>query len=262
MNKDPNGSLHWQGAGKARGSRARSRHYSPAGGTTPTPKTDNSKRRKVHEERNYSSQSRMSTSQSASSSGLRDAGAGPSTPSRLADIQKLPRASIVRPLSTPNAPSPLRQVVNGTSPGSSGASSSRMRTSPTHANGVHTRTRAASVLAEMIEKVTPPPKPDIANPYEMASPVKPVSKPKERKRMSERRARAVQLEKEKEKEQEIKKLSAKTIIEATVPKVSSLNSSANFLCLVLCSRVRSAAGRHQDWVNPKAVLTLTTMSFM
>ncbi|THH10358.1 hypothetical protein EW145_g1400 [Phellinidium pouzarii] len=208
LKKDPNGSLHWHGAGKARVPRAQSRP------TLATHKTDNSKRRRLHEDRDFPSPSGMSTSQSAPSFGSGSAGAGPSTPSRLADINKLPPPSIVRPLSTPAVPSSMQKVVNGASSGSSESPPSRMRASPTYANGVHTRTRAASLLEEMIEKVTPPPKPDIANPYETASPVKPLPKPKERKRMSERRAKAAQMEKEKE----IKKLSAKTIIEATVPK--------------------------------------------
>ena len=157
----------------------------------------------------------------------------------------------------PAVPSPLRNVVNGASPpGSPPSGSPQMRT------------RAATVLTEIIEKVTPPPKPDIANPYQTASPVKPAA-PKTRKRIAERRAKEkekqAELEREKAKEkEELEKeeamLSPKTIIEATVPKVISLNLRMCKSLTKVIRRVLNAAVLPQILANrlPKSAFLSRT----
>ena len=117
-------------------------------------------------------------------------------------------------------PSPLRQVTNGSaSPESRASSLGRNGAS----GGVQQRTHAATILTELIESVTPPPKFTIDNPYQTEAPVKPDYKPKVTKRMTERREELARKEKEKEQAQvkEKKDYSAKSIIEATVPKVSN-----------------------------------------
>lgn len=143
------------------------------------------------------------------------------------------RAAVSRLHTVPNAPSPLRNVISGSPPTSPhqqtpvvptnlSASSSGSRKVPAN------QTASAAFLQEVVEKVMPrrPRYSDVVNPYESAAPVKPVIKPMERKRMSERRARSKELEKRREAEKinESKKreLSVKEMIEATVPKVGSL----------------------------------------
>ncbi|EJD07633.1 uncharacterized protein FOMMEDRAFT_137886 [Fomitiporia mediterranea MF3/22] len=212
LRKDPNGSIVWRGGGRARSTPAQSRRR-PA---PETPKPDTSKRRKLYEE--PSGQSGMSTSQSAPASRLN--GAGPSTP-------RLPRAGIVRAHAAPYVSSPLRNVVNGSPPASP---PSKMRASPSTssingsvgASSSANQTFSASFLSEVIEKVTPPPKqPDVANPYQTAAPVKPVYKPMEKKRMSERRGRSRIFEdKEVTRSDEVEKKapSIRDEIEASVPK--------------------------------------------
>jgi len=69
-------------------------------------------------------------------------------------------------------------------------------------------------MAELIKEVTPPKKPDLSNPYQTASPVKPSLK----KKPAKKRKAAEGRPKEPEKKEE--DLSHQTIIEATVPTVS------------------------------------------
>jgi hypothetical protein len=67
-------------------------------------------------------------------------------------------------------------------------------------------------MTELIKEVTPPKKPDVSNPYQTASPVKPpVKKPVRRTRAT---AKPAVPENPKKPE-----LSPQAIIEATVPKV-------------------------------------------
>jgi hypothetical protein len=71
-------------------------------------------------------------------------------------------------------------------------------------------------MAELIKEVTPPKKPDLSNPYQTASPVKPSlqKKPAKKRRPAEGRP--------KEPEKKEVDLSQQTIIEATIPTVSVL----------------------------------------
>ena len=85
-------------------------------------------------------------------------------------------------------------------------------------------------MAELIKETTPPKKPDLANPYQLASPVGKVGPPRRSTKRPRATGRPVTLtkaehEEEKEKKEEPKdkeklmEYSPQTIIEATVPKV-------------------------------------------
>jgi hypothetical protein len=84
-------------------------------------------------------------------------------------------------------------------------------------------------MAELIKETTPPKKPDLANPYQLASPVGKVGPPRRSTKRPRATGRPVALtkaeneeEKEKKEEPKVEKLmeySPQTIIEATVPKV-------------------------------------------
>lgn len=68
----------------------------------------------------------------------------------------------------PSVPSPLRQTWGQSD-------------SPPHSPGSNTQakptpTKAASFMTDLIKEVTPPKRPDVSNPYQTASPVKPPSK--------------------------------------------------------------------------------------
>jgi hypothetical protein len=82
-------------------------------------------------------------------------------------------------------------------------------------------------MAELIKEVTPPKKPDLSNPYQTASPVKPSLK----KKPAKKRKAAEGRPKEPEKKEE--DLSHQTIIEATVPTVS-VRHVPTLWCLVDC----------------------------
>jgi hypothetical protein len=72
-------------------------------------------------------------------------------------------------------------------------------------------------MAELIKEVTPPKKPDLSNPYQTASPVKPSlhKKPAKKRKPAEGRP--------KEPEKKEVDLSHQTIIEATIPTVRVLH---------------------------------------
>lgn len=72
-------------------------------------------------------------------------------------------------------------------------------------------------MAELIKEVTPPKKPDLSNPYQTASPVKPSLQKKPAKKRKPVEARP------KEQEKKEVDLSPQTIIEATVPTVRVLH---------------------------------------
>lgn len=208
---NPNGEYRWMGAGSSRVSSTPGRRRTPSRNA---PQNDTTKRRRTGDDH----EPNMPSSKTAPAALGGKSTAGPSTPSK---VQPLPRASI-RLRTAPVVPSPLRNVVNGASPPGSPPSTTNM------GNGSPPmRTHAATVLTEIIERVTPPPKPDIANPYQTASPVKPSAIPKARKRVADRRAKEKQaaLEREKEKEKSEPMPSPQAIIEATVPKVSLLRIS-------------------------------------
>ncbi|KAL5531729.1 hypothetical protein ACEPAG_4606 [Sanghuangporus baumii] len=139
---------------------------------------------------------------------------------------RLPHVGVNHRHVAPHAPSPLRNVISE----SPMSPPRQKRAIPTNLSATSSRsaftdqTASAAYLQEAIEKVMPrrPRYSDVINPYQSAAPVKPVIKPMEKKRMSERRARSKEIEKQKEaanvKEVEKRELSAKEIIEATVPK--------------------------------------------
>ena len=77
-------------------------------------------------------------------------------------------------------------------------------------------------MTELIKEVTPPKKPDFANPYEAMSPL---PRPPQKKQPARKTRSAAKAEAEKEKEKEktqVKEpeLTPQAIIEATVPKAS------------------------------------------
>ena len=84
-------------------------------------------------------------------------------------------------------------------------------------------------MAELIKETTPPKKPDLANPYQLASPVGKVGPPRRSTKRPRATGRPVTLttveneekgKKEETKEKEkLMEYSPQTIIEATVPKV-------------------------------------------
>lgn len=233
--KNPMGVYRWQGGGSAR---PRNRYQSPGFGSTaarPTikltperPKTD-SKRRRVGDDATSSSPQRVpkangvsaaSSSSSASISTMANgsvAANGSQTHGKPNGVQaaatpatpRVRTSGVIKP-TAPAVPSPLRQTW--------GQSDSPPQSSPSKAVKP---TRAASFMTELIKEVTPPKKPDFANPYEAASPlVRPAPKKQAgRKTRSFAKAEAEKLEKEKEKTKELE-LTPQAIIEATVPKAS------------------------------------------
>ncbi|KAI0331450.1 hypothetical protein GY45DRAFT_1345277 [Cubamyces sp. BRFM 1775] len=233
--RNPMGVYRWQGGGSAR---PRNRYQSPGFGSTaarPTikltpekPKTDG-KRRRVGDDATNSSPQRVpkanafaanltpsssTTSQlngSAMANGTQTNGkpngaalpAAPSTP-RI-------RTSGVKP-TTPAVPSPLRQTWS--------QSDSPPQASPPQP--ASKPTRAASFMTELIKEVTPPKKPEFANPYEAVSPL---PRPPQKKQPARKTRSAAKADAEKEKEKEkaqVKEpeLTPQAIIEATVPKGS------------------------------------------
>ncbi|KAI0675495.1 hypothetical protein C8Q78DRAFT_1101817 [Trametes maxima] len=230
--RNPMGVYRWQGGGSAR---PRNRYQSPGFGTSvrrPTikltpekPKTD-SKRRRVGEDAATSSPQRVHKAGSSSASTLTpssstssmangstssaDRANGASAPAAPA-TPRIRTSGIVKP-TTPAVPSPLRQTWS--------QSDSPPQTSPSQP--VSKPTRAASFMAELIKEVTPPKKPDFANPYEAVSPLgRPVPKKQPvRKTRSAAKAEAeAKLQKEKTRSKE-PELTPQAIIEATVPKGS------------------------------------------
>ncbi|KAI0255933.1 hypothetical protein BJV78DRAFT_583764 [Lactifluus subvellereus] len=232
LTRNPNGIYKWQGAGSAR---PRNRHQSPAFGPPrptpskfrlsapePSPNKSDIKRRRVdtatespaphgtHDsspltpsrEQARVESSTLSTSSGSSSSytSMNDA-----SPSKSNTVPATPRLRLSMPPkpTTPAVPSPLRNTW-GTGDSSSPPHSSPP-SKPSHP------TRAANFMAELIKEVTPPKRPDLSNPYQTASPVKPSlqKKPAKKRKAPEGRP--------KEPEKKEVDLSPQTIIEATVP---------------------------------------------
>ncbi|KAI9459036.1 hypothetical protein F5148DRAFT_1287252 [Russula earlei] len=232
LTRNPNGVYRWQGAGSAR---PRNRHQSPAfGPPRPTPskfklsvpesspgKTD-TKRRRIdtitespaphgigeslpsapprEESSAESSVLSSSSSSSFSSTSMTD-----SSPNKSTTVPATPRLRLSAPPkpTTPTVPSPLRNTWG------TGDSSSPPHSSPS--SKPIQPTRAANFMAELIKEVTPPKKPDLSNPYQTASPVKPSLQKKPGKRRKAAEARPKELEKK-----EVD-LTPQTIIEATIP---------------------------------------------
>ncbi|KAI0305851.1 hypothetical protein B0F90DRAFT_933444 [Multifurca ochricompacta] len=231
LTRNPNGIYKWQGAGSAR---PRNRHQSPAfGPPRPTPskiklsvpesspnKTD-IKRRRVDpviesaaphgtseslpsappREQPRVESSTLSTSSGSSSS---HTSMNDSSPNKSTAVPTTPRLRLSVPPkpTTPAVPSPLRNTWG------MGDSSSPPYSSP--ASKPSQPTRAANFMAELIKEVTPPKKPDLSNPYQTASPVKPSlqKKPVRKRKVPEERPNEI--------EKDVN-LSPQTIIEATVP---------------------------------------------
>ena len=70
-------------------------------------------------------------------------------------------------------------------------------------------------MTELIREATPPKKPDLANPYQTASPVKVVKPPTKK---PARKPGAVPKQPPAEKEKKLPEMSMQAIIEATLPK--------------------------------------------
>lgn len=234
LSRNPNGVLRWQGAGSAR---PRNRYRSPGFGSRPqgprielspirTPSATDAKRRRVGNEAESSTAQKSAPSSSTSTIGFPISNSTSPTRSTPSIKEKTPVPSVpastlapaavvtpkvngaatprlrtaglsVKP-TTPAIPSPLRQTwkQNDSPP--------QPPTRPT---------RAADYMTGLIKEVTPLRKPDVANPYQTASPVKMPAR-----KLPARRARPPAEKQEKQhKEPEI---TVQAIIEATVPKGS------------------------------------------
>ena len=227
LSKNPNGTYKWQGAGSAR----RNRYHSPAFGSpgsgnkiklppAETAKSD-SKRRRVGKDAETSSPQKTSSSRQSSAE---PTVAGPSTtsntgapnvkdtaengpPQSKQPVNGINTTSRLNKATTPAVSSPLRQAWGQDdlpSPNSSPTSASKP-------------SRAAAFMTELIREATPPKKPDIANPYQTASPVQAV-KPPTKKPVRKPRAVSKQPSME-EKEKKQPEMTMQAIIEATLPKV-------------------------------------------
>ncbi|KAI0272529.1 hypothetical protein BC834DRAFT_351352 [Gloeopeniophorella convolvens] len=231
LSRNPNGIYKWQGAGSAR---PRNRHQSPAFGPPratpsriklsapePSPKKTDTKRRRVETDAGSATPheigglvpstpprgqargdpSATRTPNGSSSSHTSNGDANSNKSSAVPATPKL-RLSVPPNPTTPAVPSPLRNTW-----GVSDSSSPPQASPPSKPSQP---TRAANFMAELIKEVTPPKKPDLSNPYQTASPVKPSlqKKPAKKRKANEERP------KEPEKEAV---LSPQTIIEATVP---------------------------------------------
>ena len=221
LSKNPNGTYKWQGAGSAR----RNRYHSPAFGSpssgnkiklqpAETAKSD-SKRRRVGQDAETSSPQKTSSRQSsiepettgppnASAPDKRDTAVNgqPQSKPQLNGIN----TSRLNKGTAPVVSSPLRQAwgQDDLPPPNS---------SPTSAPKP---SRAAAFMTELIREATPPKKPDIANPYQTASPVKTVKPPAKK---SVRKPRPVSQPPAEEKEKKQPEMTMQAIIEATLPKV-------------------------------------------
>lgn len=243
LSRNPNGNYRWAGGGS---SKMRNRYVSPTFGprsasepfvlkpsSTGNTKTDTKRRRVSNSNGDPISQPSGSsvtapkTPRAPTSS--RSPGPDPS-PTRLANASILnsnmsPSRSangsssaksngltistsrISGRFTTPAIPSPLRQTWGQTSPGSTGSSSPDATPQK--------QTKAANLMAELIKEATPSKKLEISNPYQAASPARPVISRPKRPRVSGR-AKKPAVEEKKEQEPVF---TAQAIIEATVPKV-------------------------------------------
>ena len=226
LSKNPNGSYKWQGAGSAR----RNRYHSPAFGSPSSgnkiklPPADtakgDSKRRRVGQDAEISSPQKSSASRqssaepttagpsttaSTSAPNVKDAAAnGP--PQSKPPVNGINTSTRLNKPTTPAVSSPLRQAWGQDdlpSPNSSPTSAPKP-------------SRAAAFMTELIREATPPKKPDIANPYQTASPVKNVKPPAKK---PVRKPRAVSKQPSTEEKEKQPEMSIQSIIEATLPKV-------------------------------------------
>ena len=222
LSKNPNGSYKWQGAGSAR----RNRYHSPAFGSpssgnkiklppAETAKSD-SKRRRVGQDAETSSPQKSSVSRQSSAepttaanpsaTNIKDAATNGSPQPKLPVNGINTSTSRLNKPTTPAVSSPLRQAWGQDdlpSPNSSPTSAPKP-------------SRAAAFMTELIREATPPKKPDIANPYQTASPVKTVKPPSKK---PARKPRAVSKQLSSEEKEKQSEMSMQAIIEATLPKV-------------------------------------------
>lgn len=235
LSKNPNGSYRWQGGGSAK---PRNRYRSPAfGASQPSPTglklspppnstpTD-TKRRKVGEDTitSYSMPSLLSTpprSAAPSPAQIPSSAAVPfpatpgspspssnGSPSKPGAQSRTPaRRPVVQQFTAPAHPSPLRQAWGAQSDTSSSPNSSPAPAKPTN---------AATFMTELIKGATPPKKPDLSNPYQTASPVKPRASTR---KVAPKRSRATG-KPTPPAAPEVEEPSPQAIIEATVPKGS------------------------------------------
>ncbi|KAG8220879.1 hypothetical protein J3R82DRAFT_2376 [Butyriboletus roseoflavus] len=239
LSRNPNGVYRWQGAGS---SRPRNRYQSP--GFAPrqqqhriklsppkTPPTADTKRRRVGDEAEFSTPQKPvvpSTSTTTFPSSVPESPiprshhtAAPSvtllngkaavSASFAPTLPVTPKANGIQPRirtgglpmkpTTPAIPSPLRQTWKESD-------------SPPQASPPSRPTRAADFMTELIKEVTPTKKPDVSNPYQTASPVKP---PAPVRKSVAKRPKPTAKPSEKSREQ-VPEMSAQAIIEATVPK--------------------------------------------
>ena len=247
LSKNPNGVYRWQGGGSAR---PRNRYQSPSFGTRSPPpaiklspvKTD-TKRRRVGEDVESSSVQKVpfpavspqmpvngsapafTPSQTPAPSQTRPSifpstNGTPASQPNGNSTQKMPTATTPRlrtgnltsKQTAPTIPSPLRQAW--------GQSDSPPQTPGSNTNArppKHVTTKAASFMTELIKEVTPPRKPDVSNPYQTASPVRPMPK-----KPTPKRPRAPAVKTAPPPVPDVPKgtePSPQAIIEATVPKV-------------------------------------------
>lgn len=255
LSKNPNGVYKWQGAGSAR---PRQRYHSPGFGqprssssriklSPPRTLTTDTKRRRVGSEAETSSAQPVTTSPTTAaprqgssqptshnqnpsppSNGITPGINGTSAEPNMNGTSSLPRihasSGVSHKPSTPVRPSPLRQAWSGEDPPSPPAPPARGQT------------RAAAFMQELVRENTAPKKPDIANPYQqmMPSPMRRIkrstiparktrsaaAKEREEKEKEKQQEREKEAETQKQKQAQVKKLSAQSIIEATVPKGS------------------------------------------
>jgi len=237
LSRNPNGVYRWEGAGSARSPRRQNRFGSPAFGASPSrskpstgketaeqpdlPVQDN-KRRKIGDGVSVGVQ--PSASNHSTNSTIPFPNASPSTPRANGNLRpEFPLPSRVRSpakATAPVNPSPLRQAW---SDASSTSSHEDNRPSPPLK-----QSKTANFVAELIKETAPPNKPDLSNPYQVASPVGKVGPPRRATKRPRASARPVpqkveEEKKRKEEEERVRALSAQAIIEATLPKVCILS---------------------------------------
>lgn len=249
LSKNPNGVYRWQGGGSAR---PRNRYHSPSFGTRSPPpalklspvKTD-TKRRRVGEDAESSSEQKVpfpavspqkpvnwsapalapSQTPAPSQAHLSIFPSTNGTPASLPNgisAQKTPAATAPRlrtgnltsKPTAPSIPSPLRQAWGqcDSLPQTSGSNTNTRPPKPAP-------TKAASFMTELIKEVTPPKKPDVSNPYQTASPVKPTPKKPTPKRPRTSVVKAASPPVPVPDIPKVAEPSPQAIIEATVPKV-------------------------------------------
>lgn len=252
LSRNPNGVYRWQGAGS---SRPRNRYQSPGFAPRPqqyrmklsppkSPVTTDTKRRRVGDEAESMTPQKpaMPSTSTGFPSPIPESPVPPShhatgpfaillngrpsvssapvpappvTPKANGSQPRIRTGGLPMKPTTPAIPSPLRQTWKESD-------------SPPQAYPSSRPTRAADFMTELIKEVTPTKKPDVSNPYQTASPVKP---PAPARKPVARRPKPAAKPAEESKEQE-PEVSAQSIIEATVPKVGLLSDTIRLIGLI------------------------------